>query len=113
MLLSEMAESNQSIISIEIVRHPIFLSVLEYLYTDDVTIPLDSAMELFVAADLLGIPRLQAMCERKVSCQARVKCNLLELCSMSLTLQCVLSCLNRYQWTTRQLYFMQQVRAHM
>lgn len=66
MLLSEMAESNQTTISIEIVRHPIFMAVLEYLYTDDVLIPLDSAMELFVAADLFGIPRLQAMCEKKL-----------------------------------------------
>eukprot|EP00804_Cyclotella_cryptica_P008824 CCRYP_013052-RA/>CCRYP_013052-RA protein AED:0.12 eAED:0.12 QI:156/1/0.87/1/0.42/0.37/8/4112/838 len=66
MLLSEMAESSQSTVYIEIVRHSIFLSVLEYLYTDEVTIPLESAMELFVAADLFGIPRLQAMCERKL-----------------------------------------------
>mmetsp|Transcript_12893 Transcript_12893/g.27176 ORF Transcript_12893/g.27176 Transcript_12893/m.27176 type:complete len:705 (+) Transcript_12893:65-2179(+) len=66
MLLGDMAESSQSIVSIEIVRHPIFLAVLEYLYTDDVPIPLDSAMELFVAADLFGIPRLQAMCERRL-----------------------------------------------
>ncbi len=66
MLLGDMVESSQSIVSIEIVRHPIFLAVLEYLYTDDVPIPLDSAMELFVAADLFGIPRLQAMCERRL-----------------------------------------------
>ena len=66
MLLSEMAESNQSVVSIEIASHPIFLKVLEYLYTDEVNVPLDSAMELFVAADLFGIPRLQAICERKL-----------------------------------------------
>lgn len=66
MLLSDMAESSQSTIYIEIVKHSIFLSVLEYLYTDEVIVPLESAMELFVAADLFGIPRLQAMCERKL-----------------------------------------------
>jgi hypothetical protein len=66
MFLSDMAESNQSIISIEIVIHHIFMSVLEYLYTDDVDIQLDEAMELFVAADLFGIPQLQSMCERKL-----------------------------------------------
>jgi hypothetical protein len=42
------------------------MSVLEYLYTDDVDIQLDEAMELFVAADLFGIPQLQSMCERKL-----------------------------------------------
>jgi N-acetylneuraminic acid mutarotase len=66
MLLGDMAESSQTIVNLEIVRHPIFMSVMEYLYTDDVSIPLDSAMELFVAADLFDIPRLQAMCERKL-----------------------------------------------
>ena len=66
MLLGDMAESSQSVVKLEVVRHPIFLAVLEYLYTDDVFIPLDCAMELFVAADLFGIPRLQAMCELKL-----------------------------------------------
>ena len=29
------------------VRHPVFLALLEYLYTDQLEIPLDMAMELF------------------------------------------------------------------
>jgi len=64
MLMGEMMESSQSLIRINEVRHSIFLCVLEYLYTDDVDIELESAMELFVAADLFDIPRLQLMCER-------------------------------------------------
>lgn len=66
MLLSDMAESSQSVVNLPIVRHQIFIAVLEYLYTDNVVIPLDSAMELFVAADCFDIPRLQAMCERRL-----------------------------------------------
>mmetsp|Transcript_8966 Transcript_8966/g.15580 ORF Transcript_8966/g.15580 Transcript_8966/m.15580 type:complete len:685 (-) Transcript_8966:243-2297(-) len=66
MLLGDMAESSQTVVNIEIVKHSIFSAVLEYLYTDNVSIPLDSAMELFVAADCFHIPRLQAMCERKL-----------------------------------------------
>lgn len=50
----------------EQVSHSIFLSVLEYLYTDNVDIPLDSAMELFQAADLFCIPRLKTMCEKRM-----------------------------------------------
>jgi spore coat polysaccharide biosynthesis protein SpsF (cytidylyltransferase family) len=50
----------------EQVSHPIFLSVLEYLYTDNVDIPLSSAMELFEAADLFCIPRLKTMCEKRM-----------------------------------------------
>ena len=61
-----MSESSQAVVNLELVRHSTFASVLEYLYTDSVVIPIDSAMELFVAADLFGIPRLQAMCERNL-----------------------------------------------
>jgi hypothetical protein len=66
MLLSDMAESSQSVVHLSTVTHAIFTAVLEYLYTDHVVIPLDSAMELFVAADCFQIPRLQAMCERRL-----------------------------------------------
>ncbi len=66
MLLSDMAESLQSVVNLPIVRHQIFIAVLEYLYTDNVVIPLESAMELFVAADCFDIPRLQAMCEQRL-----------------------------------------------
>ena len=66
MLLGNMSESKQSVVHLEIVRHRIILAVLEYLYTDDVEIPLELAMELFVAADLFAIPRLQSMCERRL-----------------------------------------------
>lgn len=66
MLLGDMAESSQSVVNLEIVRHSTFLAVLEYLYTDTVVISLDSAMELFVAADCFDMPRLQAMCERRL-----------------------------------------------
>jgi len=44
----------------------IFLSVLEYLYTDHVDFNVEYAMELFAAADLFDIPRLQAMCEKSM-----------------------------------------------
>merc|ERR1719223_2697210 len=61
-----MMEANQSVIHIEEVSHSIFLQVLEYLYTDEVKIPVEDAMELFVAADKFGIPRLQSMCEKQM-----------------------------------------------
>lgn len=48
------------------VTHHIFLSILEYLYTDSVRIPFDCAMELFEAADLFCIPRLKTMCEKRM-----------------------------------------------
>merc|ERR1712226_992533 len=61
-----MKESTMSTIKIEQVRHQIFLAVLEYLYTDDLKIPLRIAMDLFEAADLFCIPRLKTMCEKRM-----------------------------------------------
>lgn len=61
-----MRESRLSKVHIEQVRYPIFLAVLEYLYTDQVRIPFESAMELFEAADLFAIPRLMTMCEKRM-----------------------------------------------
>ena len=39
---------------------------MQYLYTDSVDVHLESAMDLFAAADIYDIPRLQAMCEKKM-----------------------------------------------
>jgi hypothetical protein len=64
--LGGMRESTMNVVPIEQVSHPIFLQVLEYLYTDQIDIPLESAMELFEAADLFCIPRLKTMCEKRM-----------------------------------------------
>lgn len=66
LFLGEMMESRLSTIRIEQVSHPIFLQILEYLYTDQLRIPFESAMELFEAADLFCIPRLKTMCEKRI-----------------------------------------------
>merc|ERR1719482_1537150 len=39
---------------------------MEYLYTDEVNICLDTAMDLFMAADQFGVERLKRLCERKI-----------------------------------------------
>ncbi|RYY83942.1 BTB/POZ domain-containing protein [archaeon] len=46
-----------SSIPIPDVKHSVFVQVLEYLYTDEAVIQLDSAMELFELADRFGIER--------------------------------------------------------
>jgi len=66
MLTGCMMESNLSTIHIEEIPYDIFLSVMQYLYTDSVDVHLESAMDLFAAADIYDIPRLQAMCEKKM-----------------------------------------------
>lgn len=66
LFLGNMRESRLSKIHIEEVRHHIFLAILEYLYTDQLRISISDAMELFEAADLFCIPRLQTMCEKRM-----------------------------------------------
>lgn len=66
MFNGSMMESKLSSIQLEDVSYNIFLSVLEYLYTDNLDIQVESAMELFAAADLFDIPRLRSMCEQKM-----------------------------------------------
>lgn len=66
LFLGQMSESKMSTVPIEQVSHTIFLQVLTYLYTDQLQIPFESAMELFEAADLFCIPRLKTMCEKRM-----------------------------------------------
>jgi len=73
LLTGEMVESRQSEVVINDVRHPIFLALLEYLYTDQVEIALDIAMELFQAADQFGVDRLKRMCESKMLASIHVE----------------------------------------
>jgi len=68
MLTGEYMESRASEIPINNVKYSTFLSLLEYLYTDEVTtvITTDTAMDLFQAADMFGIDRLKKMCEQEM-----------------------------------------------
>lgn len=66
MFEGQMREAQQKTVTINNVSHRVFLALLEYLYTDDVEISMDIAMELFVAADQFGVERLKRMCEKKI-----------------------------------------------
>ena len=61
-----MKESHETEITILDIRHSIFLILLEYLYTDDIEVPIEMAMELFMAADRYGIERLLTICESRM-----------------------------------------------
>ncbi|RLN69366.1 hypothetical protein BBJ29_000237 [Phytophthora kernoviae] len=66
MLTGEMLESRAREIQITDVRRQIFISLLEYLYTDHLDVAVDVAMELFVTADRYGVERLKRICESKM-----------------------------------------------
>jgi len=63
LLTGEYMESRANEISIADVKHASFLQVLEYLYTDEVSITVECAMDLFEIADRFGIDRLKRLCE--------------------------------------------------
>jgi len=63
MLTGEYMESRATELTIDDIRVPVFLQLLEFLYSDSVDIALDSAMELLRAADRFGVERLKRMCE--------------------------------------------------
>mmetsp|Transcript_20838 Transcript_20838/g.62085 ORF Transcript_20838/g.62085 Transcript_20838/m.62085 type:complete len:510 (-) Transcript_20838:210-1739(-) len=62
----QMREAQQKSVTINNVSHRVFIALLEYLYTDEVEISLDIAMDLFVAADQFGVERLKRLCEKKI-----------------------------------------------
>mmetsp|Transcript_35701 Transcript_35701/g.83574 ORF Transcript_35701/g.83574 Transcript_35701/m.83574 type:complete len:506 (+) Transcript_35701:364-1881(+) len=66
MFEGQMREAQQKTITIPNISHRVFLTLLEYLYTDEVEISLDMAMDLFVAADQFGVERLKRLCEKKI-----------------------------------------------
>eukprot|EP00927_Polykrikos_kofoidii_P033856 TRINITY_DN28703_c0_g1_i1.p1 TRINITY_DN28703_c0_g1~~TRINITY_DN28703_c0_g1_i1.p1 ORF type:complete len:510 (+),score=56.86 TRINITY_DN28703_c0_g1_i1:108-1637(+) len=66
MFEGQMREAHQKTITINNVSHRVCLVLLEYLYTDEVEITLDIAMDLFVAADQFGVERLKRLCEKKI-----------------------------------------------
>jgi hypothetical protein len=59
---SGMMESTAKSIEIPNTRKPILLALIRYLYTDVVEVSPEIAIELFVAADLYGLDKLQLMC---------------------------------------------------
>lgn len=59
-------ESESTVIPVKDIKSDVFQTLLEYLYTDDIEIKLDVAMDLFVAADHFGVERLKKLCEKKI-----------------------------------------------
>merc|ERR1712039_477105 len=66
MFEGQMREARQNTVTINNVSQRVFLALLEYLYTDEVEISLDIAMDLFVVADQFGVERLKRLCEKKI-----------------------------------------------
>ena len=73
MFRSGMRESTERVISISSdIRKPIFLLLLEYIYTNTVvTVPVEAAFELWEVAEMHGLKKLQSLCcasvERNIS----------------------------------------------
>eukprot|EP01039_Chlorochromonas_danica_P005894 gene5894-6490_t len=66
MLTGEYMESRASAVTIPDVKYATFVLLMEYLYTDEVNITMETAMELFQVADRFGIDRLKTLCEQEM-----------------------------------------------
>mmetsp|Transcript_9110 Transcript_9110/g.23056 ORF Transcript_9110/g.23056 Transcript_9110/m.23056 type:complete len:650 (+) Transcript_9110:250-2199(+) len=62
MFRSGMRESVERTIPILDISRPVFLMLLEFLYTDSVKIDVEKAVELYIAADIYRLERLRDMC---------------------------------------------------
>jgi len=62
MFRSGMRESLEREIRIPNVPRPVFLLLMEYLYTDSVKIDLEHSVDLYIASDLYQLDRLRDMC---------------------------------------------------
>merc|ERR1711871_512071 len=60
---SGMKESKELEVKIPTIRCPIFMALLQYIYTDVVDVTAEVAIELYVAADLYTLDRLKKLCE--------------------------------------------------
>jgi N-acetylneuraminic acid mutarotase len=63
MLRGGLKESSQNVIKISDIRAPVFKAVLEFIYTDSVTITEDIAVELLIASDRFILKKLMTICE--------------------------------------------------
>jgi hypothetical protein len=62
MLRSGMRESVERSITIPNVSKPVFLLLLEYIYTDSVKVELEHAIDLYIASDLYQLEHLRELC---------------------------------------------------
>lgn len=61
-----MREASQKEIAIEDMSLPVFMAVLDHLYTDAIEIDSELALPLFAAADRFQIDRLKSLCAAKI-----------------------------------------------
>ena len=66
MFSHNMKESASTEVRLSNISYNSMLTVLKYLYTDQVEVTLDNAQELLFAADMFCIERLKKLCEQKI-----------------------------------------------
>lgn len=62
MFRSGMRESVERMVPIPDISRPVFILLLEYIYTDSVKIDVENAIELYIASDIYRLERLRDMC---------------------------------------------------
>jgi len=73
MFESGMREATQTEVTLEDISYEVFTALLEHLYTDRVEISSEIALELFAAADFLGVEQLKGICMTHIEAELAVE----------------------------------------
>jgi len=96
MLLNDMSESNMKTITLKEIKFDTLTQLVQYFYTDSVTITETNVVDLLMASDRFQIKRLQAMCEDYMMKNIEIEnvCDLFSLADRVHALQLKTFCLN-------------------
>ena len=73
MFESGMRDSGSQRVALDDIQYPVFMALIDYLYTDSDEFPSNLALPLFAAADFLGVDHLKSLCVARVEADLSVE----------------------------------------
>ena len=73
MFESGMRDAGSQRVTLDDIPYPVFMALLEYLYTDSAEVPSNLALPLFAAADFLGVEHLKSLCVARIEAELSIE----------------------------------------
>lgn len=73
MFESGMRDAGSQRATLDDIPYPVFMALLEYLYTDSAEVPSNLALPLFAAADFLGVEHLKSLCVARIEAELSIE----------------------------------------
>lgn len=73
MFESGMRDAGSQRVTLDDIPYPVFMALLEYLYTDAAELPSNLALPLFAAADFLGVEHLKSLCVARIEAELSIE----------------------------------------